>query len=506
VANWYVSSVAYAAISAWAATTAYTVGQIVRPTAAAAAKKIAYRCTTAGTSGGSEPTWGLVFGGTTTSGGAVFTAINGDTYGWAGAAGDLKTVFNDNTSSFAALGDKVFLSSDHNESTAAAVSLGPNISGTWGTAATLVVSVSRAGSVPPVAADITSGASITVSSGALTFDGVGPMRYDGVSFVQSSASNINFNTAKLNALYLKNCLLSITNAGSALKITCGNPSDVTLDNTPVSFANAGQSISFSYSMDFKWINTSSPIAGTAPTTLFIPGASGAGLVTCCGVDFSSFTGNIFATTTSACYSKILLNSCKFSSSATLYAGTSGGQASVVELVNCWDGSNVRNDRMTAAGAVSTERTIVLTSGAADDVGGFSLKMVTNSSKLDKYVVPLDSFWFDVENTATGSSKTATVEIVSSASLNNDDIWLDLEYMGTSGNPIASFANSLPATLLTANAAVTTSTASWDSSPSTPVYQKLQVTFTPQRAGRVRGRVMLGKASATVYVNPVITIS
>jgi hypothetical protein len=502
MANWYVSSVAYAAIAAFQTGHAYSVGDIIRPTAAAAARKQAYRCTTAGTSAGSEPTWTSILGSTTTSNTAVFTAVNSDTYGWAAAAGDLKTVFNDLTTGYAALGDKVFVSSDHAETTAAAVSLGSFITGTWGTATTHVLSVSRAGSVPPVAADVTTGATVTVSSGQLTFDAAGPMRFEGVSFVQSSANNIVFNSSKLNSVYFKNCLLSITSATSGLRITATGPASVTLDNTPVSFANAGQAIGFgNYSLDFKWINTASPLAGTAPTSLIIPNTSGAGLFIFRGIDLSSFTGNLFATVSGACFAKILLDSCKVSASATLFSGTSQGQANVIELVNCWDGTNVINSRTVAAGAVTTERTIVLASGATDDIGAFSLKMVTNSTKLDKFVDPLDSFWFDVENTSTGSSKTATVEIVSSASLNNDEIWLELEYMGASGTPLATIANSLPTTVLTSAAAVTSSAASWSSSPATPVYQKLQLTFTPQRAGRVRARVMLGKASTTVYVNP-----
>jgi hypothetical protein len=43
-------------------------------------------------------------------------------------------------------------------------------------------------------------------------------------------------------------------------------------------------------------------------------------------------------------------------------------------------------------------------------------------------------------------------------------------------------------------------------PSTPVKQHLQVTFTPQVAGRVRGIVRLGKVSTTVWVNPQIIIT
>jgi hypothetical protein len=155
--------------------------------------------------------------------------------------------------------------------------------------------------------------------------------------------------------------------------------------------------------------------------------------------------------------------------------------------------------------VTTERTITLSGGATDDVGVFSHKLVSGTN-VDKMVNPLLGFWMDVENTAVGSSKTATVEIISSLTLNDDDISLLLEYQGTSGSSLASFANTLPANVLTTNAAVTASTATWNSSPATPVAQKLQVTFTPQVAGRVRGLVRLGKASTTVYVNPVVTIA
>ena len=50
--------------------------------------------------------------------------------------------------------------------------------------------------------------------------------------------------------------------------------------------------------------------------------------------------------------------------------------------------------------------------------------------------PLLGFWLDVEQQAVGSSKTATVEIISSASLNNDEISLLLEYQGTAGSSLA----------------------------------------------------------------------
>ena len=201
-----------------------------------------------------------------------------------------------------------------------------------------------------------------------------------------------------------------------------------------------------------------------------------------------------------------LDCCKVSASATFISGTPYSDLPLVELVNCWDGTSVLNSRYTTGGTTTTERTITLTGGAADDVGSFSLKMVSGSARIDKWVAAIASFWIDVENTSVGSSKTATVEIVSSASLNTDDIWMWLEYMGAAGTPIMTVVNSRPTTALTASAAVPSSAASWNSSPSTPAYQHLQVAFTPQRAGRVRGRVMLGKASTTVYVDPNIVIT
>jgi hypothetical protein len=121
-------------------------------------------------------------------------------------------------------------------------------------------------------------------------------------------------------------------------------------------------------------------------------------------------------------------------------------------------------------------------------------------------MPLEGFPIDVWNTTTGVSKTATVEIISSGTLTNAEISLQVEYLGSASSCLSSFGDSYVATDITTAASVTTSTATWNSSPATPVKQKLQVTFTPQKAGPVRGIVSLRKASATVYVDPVMTIA
>ena len=63
------------AYAAWTDANAYTVGDIVRATALQASGLV-FRCTTAGTSGGSEPAWATDIGSTVTDNTVVWTAIS----------------------------------------------------------------------------------------------------------------------------------------------------------------------------------------------------------------------------------------------------------------------------------------------------------------------------------------------------------------------------------------------------------------------------------------------
>ncbi len=62
-----------AAADAWAATTAYEIGDLVRPLAGA--NGYVYRCVIAGTSNGSAPTWSLIIGEDTTDSGVSWDNI-----------------------------------------------------------------------------------------------------------------------------------------------------------------------------------------------------------------------------------------------------------------------------------------------------------------------------------------------------------------------------------------------------------------------------------------------
>lgn len=514
MADWYVSSTKFAAVTAFQASHLYSVGDFLKATSPASGREYVFRCTTGGTSS-TEPSWSTAYsdGATVTSGGATFTNVSDQsTYGWSAAAGTLFCISNSAINRVSA-GDRVFLSSDHSESLSGGLLYGFN-GGTNSFSLIQVLSVNKAGSVPPVSGDLTAGAAIGSSNSNVQVDAITPTYWYGITFNPGSTAPFYISTSNGERThYFSNCTITLTGSGARINQNGSQPVKVVFDNTAVSFNNTNQSIVGAAFMDLTWINTSSPIIGaTLPTSIFTGTGINFMLVTARGVDFSAQTsGNIFTISTglqSAC--KLLFDSCKFNSGATLYnpTVTTGNATEIdeVEVVNCWNGSNVINERHNIAGDVTTETTITLSGGATDDVNtNYSFKMVSNA-RADKWVFPLECFTFDVENTVTGSSKTATVEIISSGTLNTDDISLQLEYMGTSGNPIASFGTTLPTNILASGSAITSSSATWNSSPSTPQKQKLQVTFTPQRAGRIRGTVKLGKASTTVYVNPQISIA
>lgn len=476
------------------------------PTAPAAASKFVFRCTTAGTSS-TEPSWNSVNNGTSTTGGATFTNVTGQsTFAWNAAAGDYASLFR-TTSTRVAGGDKVYVSSDHTE-TSGSTTYGSNTGASTSYSLCYVLSVNKAGSTPPAAADLAAGAQI-ICSGALGMAAYFPLYYYGITFSSTGSSSwTGGNSASSNkAVYFDTCTIYGNTASSIQFSSSGSTSfpcpNWYLINSTINLGAAGQNFAALGAPQYiDWINTS--LTGTAPTNLFSLG--GTTIATIRASDLSSVTGTLVNNNGTTSGSKFLFESCKIASSVTRYGTTSVvNTRDEVELVNCFDGTNQISERYQPAGTLTTERTITLSGGATDNVGNFSHKMVSGTN-IDKYVNTLNSFWMDLNYTTTGSPKTATVEIISSGTLNNDEISLFLEYEATSGSSVSSFVSSLPATVLTSAAAVTSSTATWNSSPSTPQKQKLQVTFTPQTAGRVRGQVRLGKSSTTVYVNPQITIT
>jgi hypothetical protein len=498
--DWYVSSVVYAAAAypAFQASHTYAMGDIIVPTVIVSGKMWVFRCTVAGTSD-VEPIWGP---GTYRSGTVTFENITGQSaYFWQAAGGDVVSVQNGQRMT---VDDHMFVSSDHVEyQTSAFYEVGYKI-----------MCVDRTGSTPPVAANLSTGA-------VLSGDGIGLSNrvnsyFYGITFEILTSDGISIGGGvNGQTIYLENCQiwLNTTDSASIGSENLGNTITLVLDNTSIKYgaSNQGFGANFDSCFELIWINTPNALLGVTPEHLFLNFGALTGLFsakftgTCRGLDLSALVGTI-AHGTGGNGAKYLLESCKINPAVTRSERSqTHSTTDFLELINCFDGTHYLNESYSPAGDVTTEFTITLSGGAADDHGSFSHQMTT-TTLIDKIVLPLSGFWMDIENLDVGVSKTATVEIISSQTLKNDEVALHLHYMDTEGSAVSTWRSTLFNSAINPPIALPTSTAAWDSSPDTPVAQKLQIVFTPQKAGRLRGQVRLGIPSTTIYYNPQIILT
>jgi hypothetical protein len=295
--------------------------------------------------------------------------------------------------------------------------------------------------------------------------------------------------------------LVVTGAGGLIHTANGVFSKVKWINCSVSFGAVGQSIS-SRGGFFEWVDTASPITGAnIPTNLLTPTTLASFKLE--GVDFSSVASGkaILSLGSNSSYIGVM-KECKLGA-GTITSGTPGWYPFRFDVIRCDSANtNYRNESYQYMGTGTTETTIVRTGGATDGTTGFSNKVVTtaNSNWTTPYEMTPIAIWNDV----VGSAKTITMEAIASAVLNNDEVWMDVEYMGSATFPVASRSTTTKANILATGAANTTSTQTWGGALSGKF--KMAVTITPQQKGPITVYVKVAKASTTVYIDPFITVT
>lgn len=431
----------------------------------------------------------------------VYSGATGSANGtsWANAYTTLTAAFSGH-----AAGDVYHVAHDHAESTAGAVTLASL--GLVGNP-TKVICVNRAGSVPPVSADrrataqvaTTGGNSITVSSFT---------HYDGIIFLTGDSTGTAFFVApggNSQRVRFDNCSIQMRATGAGfINLPQEQGTYVELNNTTVSFAAVGQWIEVSGVL--KWRNTPSALLGTIPTLVFsLPGGDG-GEVECTGVDLSAAgSGKTLcgaAATANAVKYKII--DCKLNASVTKSVVPASHGGTEVDFIRSGaSGVNYAVFRHRIGGALNEETTVVRTGGASDGTTPIAWKIDTTVNA--NYSMPFECPPIAIWNNIVGSAVTATVEGIwgGGAVPNDDEIWLDVEYLGSSSSPQGSFVNDGKVDLLTAAAGQTSSSATWGGSTTR---FKLNVTFTPQQKGWVYCRVKCAKASSTFYVDPLVTLT
>lgn len=407
-----------------------------------------------------------------------------------------------------AAGDTIFVSQAHAESTAGAVTI--NFAGTPATPSR-VLCVNDAAEPPTALA--TTATVTTTSSGTLSL--AGSFYCYGITFIANEALTLVADPGGTGVVQeYKNCSFQNTNTGSAGQINFGGANNYTprlrLTDCTLKYANAAnRSIVYSAAE----INGGSIASGsTTPNYIFSFAADRTqGRLLVSGFDFSNLSSSmVLCNGAGAGIGTMVFRNCKLpaSWSGTLITGTIPGPGARYEMHNCDStDTNYRTWVEDYAGSIKSETTIVRTGGASDGTTTLSWKMVS-SANAEYPTVPLVSGEIVVWNDTTGSSKTVAVEtITDNVTLTDGECWLEVMYLGTSGFPLGTWITDAKADVLATAANQTTSTETWTTTGlTTPVKQKLSVTFTPQEKGYIHARVVLAKASTTVYVDPELTVT
>jgi hypothetical protein len=420
--------------------------------------------------------------------------------GGAGTGADWANAFTTLNAAFSgkSAGDIFYVADDHAQSTAGAVALTSP-----GTAAApcFVYCVRRTGgSVPPVSADLRTTATITTTgNNALSFATGQHTYWYGIIF--SSGSGAVTTTMPITGtvgIYEACSLRRLGTTASSTAINVNNSqSETTLINTTLQFGNTNDSAAIQGF--FTWRNTASAIAGAIfPTTLM--GLGLAARFVAEGVDLSGLGSGKTLFSATAAAKSVLLKDCKLGSSVTIGAGTAPGAP--ISVVRCDSGdTNYRTEKHDYTGTLTTETTIVRTGGASDGTTPISWKVITTANS--ERIYPFEAFPISIWNETVGSAVTVTVECRGAATPNIDEVWMDVEYLGTSGVPQGNFATSGHADLLATGTACTSSSESWGGSTSS---FKLVKAITPQEKGPITVYVKIAKVSSTFYIDPKITLS
>ena len=559
------STTGYYAVAKWAATTAYTVGMLVRQTAPAVGQERVFVCTIAGTSaatepswvtsamgavvtessgvkwqectgqappngdlantptwafirslaatvnagagaiiidtagthyfiadtagniGASEPSWNTAAGGTTTDGaatwrclgavGTVFTVPWGAPIPWMNEA--LSTNWYLFAASVSGIVPSILYVADNSVE---------NYSGTysithsWSVGNPIyVISADHTAALPPPAKPgaTIGGAATTALSWGNSLGGATASHVNGVTF-SCSGTGANclqfYNTGFGQACRQENCtwvLSATTGVGSIYMGLAGAGNagtQIETVNHKVNFNAVGQSLTIGQT---RWLWRGGQVGGTAAPSILMCPYSGGVDVLIEAVDlsalgsgkklYSHIAGAGFNTAIDAA---VVFKDCKLGAGVTIcdsFANNAGFN-SRVEASRC-DQAGVFINARFGYGASETTTTAVVRSGGANDNGTPIAHQVTTTTGYVSWgALPYKAMPWCTWNAVTGTNRNVTsYGIVNDYRIpNNDEVWTEIEYLGSSGSPLGSLARATKSSILAGAAALTADAASaWD---------------------------------------------
>jgi hypothetical protein len=430
-------------------------------------------CSTAGTLGASEPAWPNNTAGTTQADGTTTWTCLGVVGNFTGGQAPHARLLNAATTNWFAFGNTIYVGDNHAESQSA-----PNMNISVAGSVTLMSRIlchNHSGSYPPAVGDLTTGATISsLSFATLSFSlsNGGSFYFYGITF--KAGSGTSGSTVYFSVIspwtYFDRCSFQLPSTGAGNTIQFGSNSSTTLgmviwNNCTVYFGNTGDSISLLLSQ-FLWQNTGQVLASgsSVPTSLIAANSSSGGQqnnITLEALDLSQLTGNLFSASQQN-WINLLIKDCKLNASSAIQTPPNNSGLPI-QLVRCDSGATgYKSARYAYEGVETTDTTVTRVGGAADPTGqAQSRKIVTTANS--QWLRPFKAEPYAIWNPTTGANVTVTVcgAALAGSLPNNDDIWLEVEYLGSSASPLGTIVTTTKSNVLAANAAVASDGSTWN---------------------------------------------
>lgn len=330
----------------------------------------------------------------------------------------------------------------------------------------------------------------------------------------SSTDHITVGNSDGSHFELENCYLWQSNSSTSSHIIMGSASPqtntfVSLISSTLRFGSTGQSLEAFKKVVFNAVVVSTD--GSSPAT-FLTNSTNYGneIVDLVGCNLSHITGTLVGSGASGAHFVTLAN-CKIGSGVTILPTQAPANkgSNQVTLYNCSStDQHYHLGHYDAFGSTVVDTGIYANDGASyDGTNRCSWKVVTTAHC--SYYTPYVSPWIDCYHSGT-SAITPSLEIVRSGSATayqDDEVWGEFSYQGTSDFPLATIVSDRKGLL--ASAADQTTGAlgdgDWTGENATSWFGKLNPTsaITPAEIGHLRARVCVGEPSITVYVCPTI---
>lgn len=404
-------------------------------------------------------------------------------------------------------GDTLYVSQVHAEAQALNMSL--TSPGTK--AAPCFVICANDAAEPPTAVattatiDTTGNQNIDFTAGHTYFYGIS-FRTSTTVGANSSADIAIRDTADASFVF-EDCALRIKSTSSSADVICSGGAQeglIEFINTDVEFGNPGQELLVGYNI-FMW--RGGTLTGNQ-SNVFRKSGTACGRFHVVGVDLSVCTNNLMIVDASDYASDLIFQNCKLGATVTLVTGlTEGPGSSTAELINCDSGdTNYRHDFSSFMGDMTTETVVVRTGGASDGTTPISWQIDTAATP--EWHTPFKTPWVAGWINETGA-KTLTAQIIhdSVTNLQDDEVWLEVEYLGTAGFPMSLRASDKAADILATAADQSLVGAPWTTTGLTnPNTQDCSVAITVNEIGPFRARLCVNKASYTTYFCPKVEVS